>query len=73
MELLEISIDLYFRPRYGPEVDSAFSRNEYQEYFLGVKVAGAYHLHVATVWKSRTLNFLEPQGPFQACIRIPIT
>ena len=30
-----------FRSRYGPGVDSASNRNEYQEYFLGVKVAGA--------------------------------
>jgi len=29
------------RIRYGPGVDSASNRNEYQEYFLGVKVAGA--------------------------------
>jgi hypothetical protein len=29
-----------FQPHYGPEVDSALNRNEYQEYFLGVKVAG---------------------------------
>jgi len=28
-------------PRYGPGVDSASNRNEYQEYFLGVKAAGA--------------------------------
>ena len=26
---------------YGPVVDSAYNRNEYQEYFLGVKVADA--------------------------------
>jgi hypothetical protein len=25
---------------YGPGVDSASNRNEYQEYFLGVKAAG---------------------------------
>ena len=31
----------FFRPHYGPEVDSASNRNEYQEYFLGVKAAGA--------------------------------
>jgi len=30
-----------FRPHYGPGVDSASNRNEYQEHFLGVKVAGA--------------------------------
>jgi hypothetical protein len=28
-------------PHYGPAFDSATNRNEYQEYFLGVKAAGA--------------------------------
>jgi len=31
----------YFRSHYGPGVDSASNRNEYQECFLGVKAAGA--------------------------------
>jgi len=31
----------FFRWHYGPGVDSASNRNEYQEYFLGVKAAGA--------------------------------
>jgi len=30
-----------FRWHYGPRVDSVSNRNEYQEYFLGVKAAGA--------------------------------
>ena len=30
-----------FRSHYGPGVDSASNRNEYQEHFLGVKLAGA--------------------------------
>jgi hypothetical protein len=30
-----------FRPHYGPGVDSASKRNEYQEYFLEIKEAGA--------------------------------
>jgi len=30
-----------FRSHYGTEVDSASNRNEYQEYFPGVKAAGA--------------------------------
>ena len=30
-----------FRSQYGPGVDSASNRNEYQEYLLGVKAAGA--------------------------------
>jgi len=40
--LLEFFIDIKsFRPHYGPGVDSASKRNEYQEHFLGVKAAGA--------------------------------
>ena len=35
-------IDIKFlRSQYGPGDDSASNRNEYQEYFLGVKAAGA--------------------------------
>jgi len=30
-----------FQSHYGPRVDSASNRNEYQEYFLGVKAADA--------------------------------
>jgi hypothetical protein len=30
-----------FLPHYGPGVDTASNRNEYQEYFLGVNAAGA--------------------------------
>ena len=30
-----------FRTHYGPGVDAASNRNEYQEYLLGVKAAGA--------------------------------
>jgi len=30
-----------FQSHYGPGVDSASNRNEYQKYFLGEKVAGA--------------------------------
>jgi hypothetical protein len=30
-----------FRPHYGPGVYLASNRNDYQEYFLGVKAAGA--------------------------------
>ena len=33
------SLTYSFRPHYGPGVDSAFNRNEYREYFLGVKAA----------------------------------
>jgi len=30
----------FFRSHYGPGVDSASNRNEYQEHFLEVKAAG---------------------------------
>jgi len=30
-----------FRSHYGLGVDSASNRNEYQDYFLGIKAAGA--------------------------------
>ena len=30
-----------FRSQYGPGVDTASNRNEYQVYFQGVKAAGA--------------------------------
>ena len=30
----------FFREHHGPGVDSASTRNEYQEYFLGENVAG---------------------------------
>ena len=64
-----------FWSHYGPGVDSASNRNEYQEYFLGVKAAGAwgwqpYHLHVPIVFKSTSLNLLKSSGPVQACNEI---
>jgi len=69
----------FFRPHYGPGVDSASNRNEYQEYFLGVKAASAYlwqpcHLHVPIVLNSGSLNVLELSGPVQACngIALPL-
>jgi len=34
-------VSLFFRPHYGPGVDSASNKNEYQEYFLEVKASGA--------------------------------
>jgi hypothetical protein len=35
------SVTRSFRSHYGPGVDSAYNRNEYQVYFLGVKAASA--------------------------------
>ena len=39
--LIPDGVSGFFRSHYGPGVDSASNRNEYQEYFLGVKAAGA--------------------------------
>jgi hypothetical protein len=39
--VLDIVIES-FRPHYGPGVDPDSNRNEYQEYFLGVKAASAW-------------------------------
>ena len=55
-----------FRSHYGPGVDSASNRNEYQEYFLGVRLL-TLPPSCAVVTKSGNLNFLEPSGPLQAC------
>jgi len=39
---VEFFVDIKsFRSHYGPGFDSASNRNEYQEYFLQVKAAGA--------------------------------
>jgi len=46
---------------------SASNRNEYQEYFLGVKAADNLPPSCAVVTKSGNLNFLEPSGPLRAC------
>jgi len=47
--------------------DSASNRNECQEYFQGVEVAGVYgwqpyHLHISTVTKYGILSLLEHSG-----------
>ena len=56
-----------FRSHYGPGVDSASNRNEYQEYFLGVKAAvlkaDILTTYYAVAMKSGNLKFLEPSGP----------
>ena len=61
-----------FRSHYGPGVDSAFNRNEYQEHFLGGKGGRCLRLinlppSRAVVMKSGDLNFLDFSGPVQAC------
>ena len=61
-----------FRSHYGPGVDAAFNRNEYEEHFLGGKGGRCVRLDnlppsCAVVTKSGSLNFLEPSGPLWAC------
>jgi hypothetical protein len=41
MVSLEFFIDLILPASLWPGVDSASNRNEYQEYFVGIKAAGA--------------------------------
>jgi len=72
MVSLEFFIDIILPAAIWPWGDSASNRNEYQEYLLEVKTAGAYgwqpyHLHMPIVLKSGSLNLLEPLGPVQAC------
>jgi hypothetical protein len=62
----------FFRSHCGAGVVSVSNRNEYQDYFLGVKrrpVRKADNLppSCAVVTKSGNLNFLEPSWPIQAC------
>jgi len=38
---LQYILTYFFVPHYDTGVDSASNRNEYQKYFLGLKVAGA--------------------------------
>ena len=59
-----------FRSQYGPGVDSASNRNEYQEYFLGVGGKGSrcqrlttYHHPVPLSRNLGTLTFRKPVGP----------
>jgi hypothetical protein len=71
------SVTYSFRSHYGPGVDSACNRNEYQVYFLGGKGGRCVTLtnlrpYCAAVMKSGNLNFLETSGPLQACNGTPL-
>ena len=54
-----------FRSHYGPGIDSASNRNEYQVFFLRVKANGAqglqtYHRPVPLSWNLGTLTSWKP-------------
>ena len=73
MVSLEFFIDIKsFWSHYGPGVDSASNRNEYQKHFLWGKGGRCLRLTTlplscAVVTKPGKLNFLKPSGPLQAC------
>ena len=65
----KFSLTKFFRPHYGPVVDSASNRNEYQEYFLGGNGGRCVGLTTLPpscadcleIWKS------QPFGTLRAC------
>ena len=52
---------IFFRPHYGPGVDSTSNRNEYQEYFLGGKGGRCVGLTTLLPSCADCLEILEPQ------------
>ena len=69
MVSLEFFIYLAFRPHYGPGVDSAFNRNEYQEYILWGKGGRCVGLTTVPPSCADCLEILEPQpaGTLRDC------
>ena len=63
------SMTKFFRPHYGPEVDSNSNRNEYQEYFLVGKGGRCVELTTLTPSCAECLEIWEPQPPgtLRAC------
>src|SRR5215475_7692594 len=63
------SLTYSFRPHYGPGVDSAFNRNEYQEYFLGGKGGRCLGLTTLPPSGANCLDIWEPipLGTLRAC------
>ena len=58
-----------FRPHYGPRVNSASNRNEYQEYFLGGKGGRCVGLTTLPLSYPDCLEIWEtnPSGNLKAC------
>jgi len=66
----DFSLTHYFWPYYGPGVDLASNRNEYQEYFLGGKGGRCIGLKTLVPSCSSCLEIWEPQPPgtLRACL-----
>jgi len=67
---LDFSVTYSFRPYHGPGVDSAPGENEYQEHSWGwrqPKCEVDLTTFMCRMWKSGSVNLLEPSGPHQAC------
>jgi len=63
MVSFEVFIEIILPAALWRGVDSACNRNEYQEYFRGVKAAGAKNLTT-----TMSLKFLEPSRPVRASL-----
>jgi len=69
MVSLEFFFDITLPPHYGPGVDSASNRNEYQEYSLGRKGGRCVGLTTLPLSCADCLEIWEPQPPgtLRAC------
>jgi hypothetical protein len=71
-------LTLSFQPRYGPGIDSAANRNEYQESFLGLKGDQRVKLTVSQPYMSRfsgkygSLDISQPHGTEKPVTRIAL-
>jgi len=63
MVSLEFFFDIILRPHYGPGVDSACNRNEYQEYFLRGKGGWCVGLTILPRSCADCHEMWEPQSP----------
>jgi len=64
----------FYQPHYGPGVDSAFNRNDYQEYFLEGKGRQCVRLTPLPPAHANCLEMWEPQPPgtHRACTGIAL-
>jgi hypothetical protein len=67
--VLDVLLTYSFRPHYDPGVDSASTRSEYQEYFLGSKDGQCVGLTILPNSRANCFEIWEPQssGNLRAC------